>query len=52
MNDWKDNKYGREADYSTLHDAEDWKFGVVGWLVIVVLLGCAGLFLWSAWDIF
>lgn len=39
MGDWKNNKYGLESEYSALHDAEDWKFGIVGWCVILVLVG-------------
>lgn len=46
MKNWRDNKYGLEAGYSALNEAEDFKFGVKGWGLILVALACVGALLW------
>jgi len=51
MDDWKNNRFGRESDYSALDDVQDWAFsaGVVS--VLLVAAGSAGLLLWSLWGV-
>lgn len=46
MDDWRDNKYGLESEYSALNDAEDWKFGLSVVAVVVAFLAAAGGLAW------
>lgn len=46
MGDWRNNKYGRESDYSNLNDMEDWKYGLSILAVAVVFLSAVGGLAW------
>lgn len=45
--DWRDNKFGRESDYSALNESEDWKFTSVSFAVFALFAVCViGLAVW------
>lgn len=44
--DWRDNKFGREADYGTLNESEDFKYVFLILLIVLGLLLGVGLLGW------
>ena len=48
MADWQKTQYRLNPPPEYLGDAEDMKFGLGGWLVILLFVGCVGyLALWA-----
>lgn len=47
MSDWRDNKYGRDLEYSALNDAEDWGATLKALAFVLALLGSLALIVWG-----
>lgn len=52
MADWKSTQYRNAPPPDHLAEGEDWKFGVGGLLLVLVLLGSVAVLVYSLFTLF